>query len=172
MDIYILSISLVIVLVIFIRLTGNLISFFSGVGYMKMKVSDLSLKEQKDVISYVIKTLSEQANIKEPQWMVGNIKGMDDITIGLFDPEINKIFIDVDRMSNEPLNILFTTTAHEFKHYVDWSRLTLKTKTKTKSVDFWNENVDYYENLAQEYGDRNGNRLFLEWIKSEPQLSY
>ena len=110
MDIYILSISLVIVLVIFIRLTGNLIGFSVG-SDMKMKVSDLSLKEQKDIISYVIKTLSEQANIKEPQWMVGNIKGMDDITIGLFDPEINKIFIDVDRMSNEPLNILFTTTS-------------------------------------------------------------
>ena len=172
MELYVYSILLVILAVLFLKVLGNILGFSKGFKYMKMKVSDLNPKEQKDVISHVIGTLSIQANIKEPQWMVGNIKGMGDDVLGIFDPEINKIFIDVDRMSNLPLDILFSTVAHEFKHYVDWNRLTLKNKTKSKSIDFWNENQDYYENLADVYGQKNGGRIFLDWIKSEPQLSY
>lgn len=172
MEFYVLSILLVILTVFFIKVLGNIIGFFGGVRYMKMKVSDLNLKEQKGVISHIITILSNQANIKEPEWMVGNIKGMGDDVLGIFDPEINKIFIDLDRMTHLPLDILFSTVAHEFKHYVDWNRLTLKNKTKSKSIDFWNENQDYYENLADVYGNKNGGRIFLDWIKSKPQLSY
>ena len=83
MEFYVLSILLVILTVFFIKVLGNIIGFFGGVRYMKMKVSDLNLKEQKGVISHIITILSNQANIKEPEWMVGNIKGMGDDVLGL-----------------------------------------------------------------------------------------
>ena len=163
---------LIVVLGLFVHATYMLVDHFKGFGYtVKYKVKDLSQQQKKDIVTNIIEDLSQQTNMKKPKYMIGSIKGQEDGTIGLFDPASETIFIDTDGMSDQPILQLFTTTAHEFKHYYDWNKLRIKSKSLNKAIDFWNENTDYFETLATKYGNNNGFRIYDQWVRTKPQIS-
>jgi hypothetical protein len=141
-----------------------------------LDISDMDKDELEEILSWSLETLSEEYGVEVPKYKVGKLndpkygrgippkEGYVDGAIYVCDLDLIVINQDYPKFGRT-LNDLLETICHEFQHYMD--KLSMGDWKKWSKT--YEENVDYYEMKAIQFGESKSKELLKRIVNIQNQ---